>query len=346
MKRILIALLILLTSVSVFAAELNTNTQDVLSLVPVCDTEGRLTLTVSSFNIPSEYWVYTEDIDLWLINDKGSAVNLNDKGTWSRERIKDSPDLNQRTAVFTTGIDEIHNAGSYKIRVNYNAGASKDIDKRNREEVAYEQEKPFYCGGYVFSCTALSMNVDKCISDGKTLRIEHTIKGLLQSPQAVIDPYSINYYLQTEKPYLDSYGKTSIYGDMPKGSKITSLGNDKYLLEAPLVDNKAQAVTIAYDLYVNKYTMACVNKEGLVLAAGADCTSQETQEVKEETNNTEETQEGTNGITGAAVVATPSKYSTKTKLLIAGIVVLVVIIGGYFLTKKDDNITPTEEKKE
>ena len=342
MKRILIALLILLTSLSVFAAEANSD--GVLSLVPVCDTEGRLTLTVSSFDIPSEYWVYTEDIDLWLINDKGSAVNLNDKGTWSRERIKDSPDLNQRTAVFTTtGVDSIHNAGAYKIKVNYLAGASKDIDKRNRAEVAYEQEKPFYCGGYVFSCSELAMSVDKCTSDGKTLRIEHTIKGLSQSPKAIIDPYSINYYLQTEKPYLDAYGKTSVYGDMPKGSKITSLGNDKYLLESPLVDNQAQAVTIAYDLYVNKYTMDCVNKEGLVLAAGAECTAQETQEVKEETK-TEETQEG-NGITGAAVT-TPSTYSTKTKLLIAGIVVLVIIIAGYFLTKKDDNITPTEERKE
>jgi len=342
MKRILIALLILLTSLSVFAAEANSD--GVLSLVPVCDTEGRLTLTISAFNIPSEYWVYTGDIDLWLINDKGSAVNLNDKGTWSRERIKDSPDLTQRTAVFTTtGIDTIHNPGDYKIKVNYLAGASKDIDKRSREEVAYEQEKPFYCGGYVFSCSALSMSVDKCTSDGKTLRIEHTIKGLSQSPQAVIDPYSINYYLQTEKPYLDAYGKTSIYGDMPKDSKITSLGNDKYLLEAPLVDNKAQAVTIAYDLYVNKYTIGCVNQEGLVLAAGAECTAQETQELKEEIK-TEETQEGT-GITGAAVATPSTKYSTKTKLLIAGIVVLVVIIAGYFLTKKDDNTTPTEEKK-
>ena len=345
MKRILIALLILLTSLSVFAAELNQDPDGVLSLVPVCDTEGRLTLTISAFNIPSEFWVYTEEIDLWLINDKGSAVNLNDKGTWSRERIKDSPDLTQRTAVFTTtGIDTIHNSGAYKIKVNYLAGASKDIDKRNREEVAYEQEKPFYCGGYVFSCSALSMSVDKCTSDGKTLRIEHTIKGLSQSPMAVIDPYSINYYLQTEKPYLDAYGKTSIYGDMPKDSKITSLGNDKYLLEAPLVDNKAQAVTIAYDLYVNKYTIGCVNQEGLVLAAGAECAAQETQEVKEETK-TEETQDGTNGITGAAVATPSTKYSTKTKLLIAGIVVLVIIIAGYFLTKKDDNTTPTEEKK-
>ena len=90
--------------------------------------------------------------------------------------------------------------------------------------------------------------------------------------------------------------------------------------------------------------MACVNKEGLVLAAGAECISQEAQEVKEETK-TEETQEG-NGITGAAVTTPSSSYSTKTKLLIAGIVVLVIIIAGYLLTKKDDNITPTEERKE
>lgn len=338
--------ILILSSITVLATVPEPKEGGVLSIVPTCSQEGRLSLTISAFDIPSEFWVYTDEIDVWLIDEKGSAVNINDKGAWDSVRIKDAQDITQRTATFTTEIDTIHDPGDYKIRLNYKAGAAKEIDKRSRDEVEYEQEKAFHCDGYIFSCSALLMNVDSCTSDGNALKIVHTVNGLTQSPQATIDLSSVIYRIQAEKPYTDTEGKTSTFGGTPISSKTTMKG-DQFILEAPFEDNNIEAVTVSYDISINRYTKECL--QGVYISASAICNkAEEVKEQKEEQKAEEVPAEepGLEGITGAAV-SDVKTYSTKTKLLIAAIVVLIVIIIGYYATreKKDESSEEEQEKK-
>lgn len=352
-KLLTILVILILSSITVLATGVEPKANGVLSLVPLCNEEGRLIFTISSYDVPTDYYIDTNEIDLWLINDKDSAISLNDKGTWSREKIKAATDYNQRTSIFTTEIDTIHNEGTYKIRINYKAEASNLIDERSRQEVDYEQEKIFYCGGYIFSCSILEMSIDTCETDDNTLRIEHTVKGLTQSPAATIDLATVQYQIQAEKPYTDAEGKTSTFAGLPVGSK-TSIKGDKFILEAPFEDNNIEAVTIKYDISKNKYTKTCI--EGTYISASSTCNkpAEPTQETAQEPTQEQprpegETPagEGLEGITGAAV-SDSKTYSTKTKLLIAAIVVLLVIIIGYYATREKEPLPeePKEEKKE